>query len=178
MRPFALLLAALALAGCAAPIQATRNVPQPQTLSEVNALLDGRTVSVQLVSGDVITGARRVSVDTAAVRLKRPGRPPAAWTVLPVGDVERITYVRNRGTLAGAGVGAASGVVPLVIRARMRPSGNAVIDQLMQHFLLLSSAPTALLGAAVGGWFGQAVSPGGVVTLYEAPVDQYTGARP
>ena len=103
MRPFALLLAALALAGCAAPIQATRNVPQPQTLSEVNALLDGRTVSVHLVTGDVITGARRVSVDTAAVRLKRPGRPPVAWMVLPVGDVERIAYVRNRGTLAGAG---------------------------------------------------------------------------
>lgn len=150
----ALALAACLLSGCVAPVHATRDVPQPGTLAEVNALLEGRTVDVRLVSGDDITGARKVTVDSVEIRFKAPGRPPVAWARLPIHDVELVSYVRNRGTRIGAAIGAAPGVLGALTGVRLVRVG-------------------ALAGAVLGGWFGQAVSPGVIVTLYQGPVESY-----
>ena len=173
------------LSGCAAPIQATRDLPQPRTLDEVNALLDGKRVTIELADGTRVAWARDAIVSASELRFTIPAPGPAPGRVprsLDVRDVARVTYVRNRGSTWGARIGAAPGLLGiasgglLIVSASRSDSDSAWIGGVVGMFGVASGAALALVGAGLGSAVGSHVSPGGVVTLYEAPVERYLPA--
>ena len=170
----ALACLAVLLSGCAAPIQATRDLPQPRTLDEVNALLTDRSgLTVTLADGTRLTRASGVVVPADTIRFDRGGSRAA----FSVGRVERITYVRNRGTRAGVAVGAAPGLLMGLAGAGIyltAGSSDYPVGAVIGAALLgAAGGALALVGGPLGSVVGSAVSPGGIVTLYEAPVERY-----
>ena len=165
----AFVLAAVLLSGCVAPVQATRNLPQPQSLDQVNLLLRGKRVTIELADGEQIRNVRDAVVSPHDVRFQSR----AELRAVAVGDVARITYVRNRGARVGSLAGMAPGVLlALGSAAALRSDGN-LTAQFAGLYGLMLSVPYTLAGAAFGGWVGQGVSPGGVVPVYEGPVERY-----
>ena len=183
----ALVCFAVLLTGCAAPIQATRDLPQPRSLSEVNALLGGKRVAIELADGTRLEWARDAVVSLTELRFSVPAPGPAPGRVeraVAIGEVARVTYVRNRGTTWGARIGAAPRLLDivsgglLVVAASRSDSGSAWIGGVAGLFGVISGAAFAAVGAGAGGVVGSHVSPGGVVTLYEGPVERYLPALP
>lgn len=179
MRPLAVSFAALVLlAGCAAPIQATRDLPQPQTLAEVNVLLDGKRVSIEIVNSGTYSDVHSASVDLQWVRFSTGRGPSLRRDFVPVESVSRITYVRNRGTAWGSRVGAAPGLVFTGFAGVVTGSGLVTANGwavLLGGVGMAGGLGIASLGAVLGGGVGAGVSPGGVVPLYEGPVERYLG---
>ena len=163
-------LALIVLSGCAAPREAFRDLPDPRTLADVNALLAGATVAVHLADGTTIERARGVRVSADSVRLAvRRGTVSRA---VPTRDVLRITRVRGRGTRYGAAFGAVPGL--LIVYSGVRESGSRRQGERDASEAGLSlSIPAILVGAAFGAWIGQLTTPGETVTLYRAPLGRY-----
>ena len=166
-----LLIVLVALSGCTAPREAFRDLPDPTTLAEVNALLAGEAVTVVLAGGESIPGAREATVGRDTVRFA-VGRRAGDRRAVPTAAVERITAVRGRGTRAGAAIGAIPGA--LLVYAGLREGGSRRQGQRDASAAGLTlSVPAILAGAAFGAWVGQLTTPGETVTLYRAPVGRY-----
>ena len=168
MRLFTVLLL---LSGCTAPREAFRDLPDPYTLDEVNALLAGETVTVVLADGERIENAHAVTVGRDTVRFAA-GRRARDRRALPTAAVERITAVRGRGTRYGAAAGSIPGVLAVLssigssqsVREGERAAGTST---------LTLAVPAILAGAAFGAWIGQLTTPGETVVLYRSPVSRY-----
>lgn len=168
------LLALVLLSGCAAPIEATRDLPRPGSLEQVNLLLRGKRVSIELSDGARIPLVTEAVVTPTDVRFEREGEPHA----VPVADVERITYVRNRGTKAGALAGTVPGLALVTLGAIGLAVSEPSTAQIAIVVVMAGGALAIVPGAVLGGVAGQGVSPGGVVPLYEAPLERYLPQPP
>ena len=167
-----LALTAVLLSGCVAPVQAARDLPQAQTLAEVNALLDGRLVDIELMDGARISGVREAAVTLHDVRFERAGQPQA----VAIDDVEQIVLADGRGGGGGVLVGLASGGAVVGLGAALitvsEPGGPS---QKLGVLVLVNGALLTIPAAVIGGVLGRRIQPDSS-PFYRAPLDRYLAA--
>ena len=169
----ALVFVVCLLSGCVAPVQATRELPQPQTLTEVNAMLDGQRVTIGLMGGSRIPGVTQVVVSYHDVRFERDGSRQA----VPVEAVQHITPTPGGGAGVGVLGGLAYGAVGMalggLVIATSEPGGYG---QTVGLLVLVGGAIAAIPAAIVGGMLGQRRATDRSVPLYQAPLERYMAA--
>lgn len=178
-----LILLLFLLSGCAASRPSATDVERPHTLAEVNAVLDGERVRIDLGDRYFIAPATRVRVSMTEVVYHFDQDPPDSLRVLPIASMAQISRLEQGGeTRDGAG-GALLGAIPgaillgLALSADTESDTGNVGEEIAGTFakVLAVVGGTVLMaaGANLGGARARAAASRRRAVVYRGPVERY-----